>query len=77
MNRNHERISIRASALKALEAYMNPQRKPATAFAVRTGTGSSSFAATDTGAFRVLGRLPERERENAMIYDDDGNLLYR
>ena len=63
---------------KALAAALRPVRRdPEPWFTVQAASGASVAASTATGAFRALGLLSSRDRENAKIYDEDGLCLYR
>ncbi len=70
-------LHLSAAALKALEAFNNLRPAAASGYNVRTSSGLAAACTTFTGAFRAIRRLPQGEQNNAYIYDDDGNCLYR
>lgn len=46
-------------------------------FMVQTREGFAADAATFTGAFRAIRRLPAEKRETARVYDENGYCMYR
>ena len=74
-------FNLSSAAERALSSAMRQVSSrpsaPAPSFTVRAASGAVLDAATATGAFRALRLLSPRDRDNAMIYDDDGYCLYR
>ena len=72
-------FNLSARAEKALEKALRLQPSPAPVpcYTVRAASGAALDTSTATGAFRALRQLSARDRDNAMIYDYDGNCLYR
>ena len=72
-------FTLTAAAERAIAAVLAPapRRIPSPSFTVRAASGAALDAATVTGAFRAIRQLPQRDRENVRIYDDDGYCLYR
>ena len=74
-------FNLSAAAERALSSAVirpaAPVPAPVPSFTVRSASGVSYDASTTTGAFRALRRFSPLDRDSAMIFDDDGNCLYR